>query len=160
MRREALANAKYAFVPATSELLTAVAEAMRLEDAAEVWALAHLTPGEALESSASCSKDATVALYDGRPISAFGTGEPTVLSDCGAPWMLSVEGVEKHARMVAVASRLYFEDAKKRYSRLENFVDARNTATVRWLAWLGFAVDEPRALGPDNLPFHRFSWSA
>ncbi|MNF12754.1 hypothetical protein D3C80_2143590 [compost metagenome] len=35
----------------------------------------------------------------------------------------------------------------QRYSVLRNFVDARNTVSIRWLEWLGFRLLEPVDIG-------------
>jgi hypothetical protein len=37
---------------------------------------------------------------------------------------------------------------------LENFIDARYEAAVRWAKWLGFDVGAPVPYGPAGMPFH------
>ena len=42
------------------------------------------------------------------------------------------------------------------FTIIENYCDARNSITVRWLKWLGFTVEEAEPYGVYNMPFHHF----
>ena len=71
--------------------------------------------------------------------------------------MLASPVLERHARRFLRLSREYLEEAKKGYDFLENYVDQRNEAAVKWLAWLGFTIHDPEPFGPDKYLFHRFT---
>ena len=42
------------------------------------------------------------------------------------------------------------------FSIIENYCDARNKVTLKWLKWLGFIVHDAKPYGVYNLPFHYF----
>jgi RimJ/RimL family protein N-acetyltransferase len=42
------------------------------------------------------------------------------------------------------------------FGRLENYVHAENKASVRWLKWLGFTMDEAAPYGPRGENFIHF----
>jgi RimJ/RimL family protein N-acetyltransferase len=46
------------------------------------------------------------------------------------------------------------------FSHLENFVDARNARSIRWLRRLGFSIREPRRMGLSDVTFYRFEMGA
>lgn len=151
----------YAVAPATPEHCAYVAEHMRAADVAECWAGWRHTPAEAVTRSAAVSRDACYAgLADGVPLCVFGVGSATALSDLGSPWLLGTEDLPRHSRAFLRRNKAFVGHIRGEYSRLENYVDARNTLAIRWLKWLGFAVEEAAPFGAYQLPFHRFGWSA
>ena len=42
------------------------------------------------------------------------------------------------------------------YSRVFNYVDARNTMVIGWIKWLNFTFEEPKPYGPKKIPFYKF----
>jgi hypothetical protein len=44
----------------------------------------------------------------------------------------------------------------EQHSFLENWVDARNVTSIKWLKWCGFDFDDPAPFGVEQLMFHRF----
>jgi hypothetical protein len=46
------------------------------------------------------------------------------------------------------------------YPVLRNYVDQRNTVSIRWLRWLGFRMGEPAVMGAARVPFVPFEMSA
>lgn len=150
---------EYAVVHAAPEHAAWVAEHMRAADVAEVWAGWRHTPRQAVERSLAVSRDASYAgLADNVPFCVFGVGVATALSSVGSPWLLGTDDLPRHAEAFLRGSRAFVGHARNEYSRLENYVDARNAVAVRWLRWLGFTVEEAVPFGPDRLPFHKF-WS-
>jgi hypothetical protein len=146
----------YEIVTASQADLDLIARNMSRADADEVWATARLSPSAALAASAKVSRDTFVGLADGVPICAFGVGQRTILDDVGVPWLLGTPEISKHARAFLTLSKEWVEREAEHYSRLENWVDARHTRAVKWLKWLGFAVDDPQPYGVEGVPFHRF----
>lgn len=133
-----------------------IAQNMSHADADEVLATAGLSPRAALDVSSKVSRDTFVGLVNGVPICAFGIGQRTLLDDVGVPWLLGTPDIRKHARIFLTVSKTWIGNEAKKYSRLENWVDARHTRAVKWLKWLGFTVDDPTPHGIKGMPFHRF----
>lgn len=148
--------ASYQIVEATPEHALELAENMNPPDAAEVWAAMHSTPLEALLRSMRVSRDTTTGLVDGRVLAMFGVAPTTALSTVGSPWLLGSREVPQHRRAFMLASREYIRQITPMYAMLENYVDARYTASIRWIRWLGFTVDEAKPFGLDGALFHRF----
>jgi hypothetical protein len=127
---------------------------MRQADRDEVFAASKKTPREALEYSLAKSTEAWTVLIDGRPEIMFGVGDINILAGVGAPWLLGTDAVEEHAKVFLRGSITWRNQLLSRYSTLRNFVDARNTASLRWLKWLGFRVLDPVEMGGNQ--FHLF----
>ncbi len=149
----------YEVVEATPAHATELATSMREPDVAEVWATRHQTPLEALLAGLEHSQPhAYTALIDGRVICMFGLAPQTLTGEVGIPWLLGSELVEEHYRTFARHSRKMVQWMREMHPKLRNIVDARNTFSVRWLAWLGFTLESARPFGPDDVDFHVFHW--
>lgn len=93
----------------------------------------------------------------GEPIALFGVAPISLLQGVGAPWLLGTDAVKKQARTLVVKGRWYVALMDKEYpGGLCNFVDARNTLSVRWLRSLGFTLHPPAPYGGRGAPFHKF----
>lgn len=146
------------FIP---EDLQHVAANMRQHDRDEVWALAHHTPEEALWRSVEVSRDTVfTGTADDVPVCIFGVKPPSLLGVAASPWMLGTDGVNFHSRAFLRYSRRFIKMLSEEFPVMENYVDARNTASIRWLQWTGFSVYYPEPFGRDKLPFHRFDMRA
>jgi len=134
-----------------------LAEHMRQADRDEVWSLSRYAPLEALQHSMEVSRGTLrVAADEHGPFYVFGVGQLTVLGQFASPWALGTDGVYDHVFEVLRASKRVVSAWKLRYPHMLNYVDARNKLSVRWLAWLGFTIEEPVKMGYDSLPFHPF----
>lgn len=151
---------KYELKTPTPEMMEELIANMRGCDVDECQAAGMLTPREAVEQSIEMSPDAAAILVDGRCVVLFGVGRWSVLGLRGIPWLLTTEEAPKHAIRLIPLSREFIEDAKKHYTFLENYVDARNTKAIKWMKWLGFKVRPAKPFGPYRLPFHHFYWRA
>ncbi len=80
---------------------------------------------------------------NGVPEIMFGVGDLNILAGVGAPWLLGTDAVEKHGPAFLRRSRNFRDQLLTRYSVLRNFVDDRNTVSIRWLRWLGFTLLDP-----------------
>ena len=151
----------YEIIPTTELHVFQLVQTMRPEDQAEVWASAHYTPWDALVASIRLTDETYTGLADGQVLCIFGVGKATVLSNQGAPWMLSSSLVEKHMRAWARGSRIAmkFMTENNGVAHLKNYVDARYTVAVRWLSWLGFTIHPAEPFGVEQLPFHAFTWN-
>ena len=149
---------KYSIVPTTIEHVQELTVNMRREDRAEIWASAHYTPWEALAASISFTDETYTGLADGQVLCIFGAGKMTLTSDTAFPWMLSSILVDDHLMAWARGSKLAFNFMTQDVDHLKNYVDARYTVAVRWLAWLGFTIHPAEPFGIEQLPFHLFTW--
>ena len=140
----------------TDSHLVDLAPHMRKADIDEVFAAGGYSPLEALRASEACTPRC-VALVDRNGVVAiWGAGEKT-RSLVGCPWMLASDRAElKYRRELLVLGKSEVAKMKARYDALENWVDARHTASIRWLKWLGFRIHPSENYGFLNLPFHRF----
>lgn len=148
--------ATYEVIPATEDHALEMAPFMRQADADEVWAAAHFTPIEALLVSLETSLDAKAGLVDGRVLCMFGVGQMSLISDTGIPWMLGSEELPDYAIAFLRRNKEYVAEISTKYRLLLNYVDARNTMSIRWLDWLGFEVEDAAPFGVEDMPFHLF----
>jgi hypothetical protein len=134
---------------------------MRQADRDEAWAAGHWSPREALTQSLVMSRGISyTGLAGNKVLCMFGVGRWSPLNLLGMPWLLTSDSLPKHAIGFLRHSKRYFNTMRQDFTVLQNYVDARNTDAVEWLSWLGFKIDPPQPMGPDQVPFHRFSWRA
>lgn len=73
--------------------------------------------------------------------------------DYSLPWAVFTNVIERYPITFLRESRHFVRSQK---ADLVNYVDARNIATVKWLQWLGFTIDESEPYGLKGELFHRF----
>jgi hypothetical protein len=95
-------------------------------------------------------------MADGRVVCMFGVAPVNLLGDTGVPWLLGSDDIERHAVTFLRGSKRYIAEMSRDYRLLTNYVDARNTLSIRWLKWLRFDILAAEPYGPFGLPFHRF----
>ena len=141
-------------VPATEDLLRAMAPRLRAADRREVETLGF-TPERGLLDSYRRSTWARVALTpSGQPIAAWGIGLISALGGIGGPWMLSTPLIERDRRAFLRESRRQLAEMRGLCPVLRGLVDARYRGAVRWLGWLGFSFGAPIMIG--GAPFLPF----
>lgn len=148
----------YDVVPATEELAVEVALNMRQSDRDEVWASHRLAPVDAVLYAIMGSRDPNVGTVDGEPVIIFGDTPDSPIGRSTSPWMLATDEIVKHGSVFVPASRAFIHELLDDvgFTYLHNYVDARNTVSIRWLKRLGFTVYPAAPFGPDGLPFHFF----
>jgi ribosomal protein S18 acetylase RimI-like enzyme len=77
------------------------------------------------------------------------------IHDDGQIWMLCTKAIHEYPLTFAREAKRFIDSRPEPY--LWNVVDARNTAHLKLLTYLGFEFHETIAFGPNNLPFIRFS---
>lgn len=142
--------------PAAPEDVAIIAAGCRAEDVAELWASCRITPERCMADGMRF--ETVTAELDGVPVCMFGIVPMSWLGGVGVPWMVGTDGMRafRAQRELLRLSRPALEALAARYDHLVNWVDARNTASVRWLGWLGFKIHAAEPFGPDRIPFHRF----
>jgi RimJ/RimL family protein N-acetyltransferase len=134
-------------LPASPEHVPPVAADMRAADRREVWASHRHTSEEALRASLDMSELAWTCLVEGVPAFMWGAGRKgSLLSFTGAPWLLGTDLFFKASRGLhrefLRQCPAYVERMQERFPRLENFVHAENSLSIRWLKWCGFTLEE------------------
>lgn len=134
-----------------------IANNMRDADAKEVWHSAHYTPEQAVRLSFQQSVKSWTIMLDGEPIGMFGLAAPFVLGDMGVPWLLGTDDMLNIRKQFVKESGKYVEEMLGLYPELTNYVHSSNTASMRWLSWLGFEIVGPCHVGPDEELFYHFT---
>lgn len=134
-----------------------VAAHMREADKIELKATGLYDPKEALELSLEKSSHAWTAFHCGNPHIMWGVVPASIMTRDGICWMLSTEHAEKDWMLWVRLVRPSLHQMLDEYPTLFNFVDSRNTKTLRWAKWVGFRVDDPIEYGPLRRQFHRIT---
>lgn len=137
-----------------------ISQHIRKQDRDEVEASSGLSPKDALMASLLHSTHAyAVTDRDGQPVAMFGAA-PHPLPGVGVVWMLGTEGIRREAYSIAKATRAYFDELNAAYWLLWNYVDGRNSVSMRWLRWGGFKLlGEHTSRGPEGATFFTFARS-
>ncbi len=123
---------------------------IRQPDIDELAALG-VTPEQCLRHGLQVSQEVFTIFLHGKPAGMFGIVPHPNLTT--VPWAVFTTQIDAHPLPFLRASRRYIESLP---DYLENWVDARNTLTIKWLTWLGFTIEEPEAVGLHGELFHRF----
>lgn len=142
--------------PSVKEDIPFIAALARQGDVDELYASNLLTPFEAMTRGMRDSEETYTGLIDGAPVCMWGVVLESFIGNVGIPWMIVTETADKHQLTFLRQCRDDTMKVLSKYGTLFNYVDARNTRAIRWLKWLGFAVQEPAPYGVFGLPFHRF----
>lgn len=145
------------------EHVAAIAERVRTADKAEIYAACGLPPYEALVRSWAVSDHSWTGFLDGVPAAMFGVTQASLVTGTGKPWLIGTDLLDKSPLTFLKECRPFMPEIERRYARLENYVDARNSRAIRWLKWLGFEMGQAEPYGFQKLPFIRFykerSWA-
>lgn len=129
---------------------------LRPSDVREILACSGRDPDVALELSFLSSSFCWAAEKHGQVVAIFGVAGACVMSENGSPWMLGSEELDRCGIEIVRVSRYYVTLMKSHFPHLENYVDARQKKSIRWLRWLGFKIEPAKPHGVSGLPFHRF----
>ena len=129
---------------------------IRKADHDECYAALGRSAEEGLMQSFAASRMAWAAVTASETIAVFGCAAASLLTDTGVPWMVGTDKVSEYRVSFARGGRRYTKKMKRVFSYLENWVDARNTLSLRWLQWCGFTIEPARPYGFEQRPFHRF----
>lgn len=138
-----------------------LAMALRVEDRAEVLALlgpVDPVAGAArsmLHGLATACEAWTACDHAGQIICMTGVSPSSLVGITGVPWLLGSDLVRRYRRAFLAESRRLVARWLTWFDALRNVVDARYTAAIRWLRWLGFEIGPVFSLRHGR--FHRVS---
>jgi hypothetical protein len=145
--------------PPTQADLRHIADNLRQADIAELIATHgyDCDPYDIILESVRMTPNAEVRIVNA-------TGEPIAVRGCtpypllgGIPWLLATDKAFDFPAMFLIEGRQFFRENTGEFGTLVNYVDARNTKSIRWLAKIGFVIHEAEPFGKLGLPFHRFT---
>jgi len=144
--------------PTTPDRAHEIADDLRQSDKDEVWASGGYDPLTALKRSMEASETPMGIFNDHGLVGAFGvvhSGAPLV----GIVWLLATPAIERGSDALCFLreSRKHIDRMNHEFPVLTNFVDERNTSSLRWLTWLGarFPARHERH-GYEQRPFWKF----
>ena len=118
---------------------------LRQVDLDEIEAMTDLPPEVAVAFSIAQTERGFAAEVDGELVALFGISN-------GLIWLVATDEINKYPITFYRLSRKIFPSLIEGYDYIENYVDARNTLSLRWLKWLGFTIKEPKCI--NNGIFH------
>ena len=144
-------------LPIEPEDIAAILRDVRQADIDEIVEGLGVSLENELADGIAGSLNARKIVVDGHIVAIFGDAVHSVLGSIGVPWLISTVHVERHARAFLKVCKPEVQGMLTRHRHLFNYVDARNTAAIRWLKWLGFDFGEAVPYGPKRLPFYPFT---
>lgn len=142
----------------TMEHVIDMAPRIRAADQREIWAHLNLEPLEALRISIVSPGKHYAAILDGRVEAIFGVCPDD--SGGAAIWLIGTDAITENASVFREYSQWWLDGLKKKYSRLYNWVDARNEVALRWADSVGIKASDPVPYGIEQRPFHYVEWRA
>lgn len=147
----------YVFRAPTADDVEYLAANIRKADADEVLAWSGRSDVAVILHESIATSPLCVAVEKrGQLLCIGGAAYRSLLSSTGVPWMLGTHALSNESRLFVQHGRRCVEELLTRFDRLENYVDARNSKSIRWLRRIGFTVYDPEPCGHGRLPFHRF----
>jgi len=144
-------------LPVTADDVALILPIVRQADIEEITEALGIPMDEALHDAITGSLNAKKIVVDGLVVAVFGDAPYSILGSIGVPWLISTVHVEKHARAFLKVCKPEVQGMLTRHRHLMNYVDARNTAAIRWLKWLGFSFEPAQPYGAKRFPFHQFT---
>ena len=146
--------ATHKIVSVEEKHITTLAEYMQKEDRDNAWAIAHISPEQAIRHSVGASIEAETWLANGKVMAIRGVSKGTFLSPYACVWMLGAEGLRQYPVAFLKGSREWVGRMLEQYDHLVNYVDGRNKRSLKWLKWLGFTIHPAAPLGIEGRMFH------
>ena len=135
---------------------------LRETDKNEIWASHHHTPEEALLLSFNSSIFCFTVENKGVPVALFGISPFTLLDNKASIWLLATDSfdalIKKNRKEFIRQSKIFIGLMLEQYPLLENYVDARNIPSVKWLQMCRAKIEGAKPYGIEKMPFHYFSF--
>lgn len=136
-----------------------IAPNLRPADRRECLSATGRTPEDILPLLISAGEYAmTFVGDDGEPVGIYGVDGVDNNPKFGIVWMVTTPAIYRYKRWLIKEAPKRLKHLHKMYPLLGNHIDARNTAHIRWLRWLGFSFLRLReSFGHDRTPFYEFA---
>lgn len=144
-------------LPVSAEDVPAILPLVRQADIDEITEALGIPMEEALLDAVTDSLNAKKIVVNGQVVAVFGDAIHNILGSIGIPWLISTVHVERNALAFLKVCKPEVQGMLTRHHHLINYVDARNTAAIRWLKWLGFEFGPATPYGPKGFPFYPFT---
>ena len=138
--------------------ITQVCFSIRVSDALELMGVSGLLPHQVMLAGEQNLLGGRAITYKGVAIAVFGLSASSTFSDEVYPWLIASNQVYAHRLSFLRTVKKLFKFYRGRYKEFVNYVDARNTESIKWLKWMGFKIEEPEPYGPYGLLYHKFTW--
>lgn len=135
-----------------------IAEHMRQSDIEEIWASHHFLPFDALKLGFDNSVMCITGEISGTPLVMAGVSPVTLLSDTGIVWLLATNEFSRLHKKFLRRSRRFIKLMLDLYPFMFNYVDTRNTESIKWLKWCGAKFGKTVPYGVEQLPFQYFEF--
>jgi len=136
--------------------LNYISHHLRKSDAEEIYAAYGMMPIDAVDFAFNHAKVCYTWIHIDKPIAIFGVNSHTVIAKSGSPWIVGTNDVNKLFSTLYRHTEKFLNLMFNDYEMLENYVDCRNKASIRWLKWCGFNFDPPEPFGFEGKLFMRF----
>ncbi len=133
-----------------------LASKMRDSDRAEITASSGADVQETLRASVAISIAPVAVEIDGELAGIFGDVHVAQQPDKGVVWFIATPLWDKHPLLLTKEAAKIMRGWFEKYTVLFNYVDARNTKSIRWLKVLGFTFNDAVPFGVEQRPFHYF----
>lgn len=148
---------KHEIVPANAQHALDLAPRLREGDLAEIAAGTGKDAEDVLLICIAMSEGAWTWLIDDKPVLIGGISKHPLDPECAVPWALGSNELLEHKRMLLDIFAMFKEYTLSKYPKMENYVDARNSASIKFLTLSGFTLHPAEPHGFAGLPFHRFT---
>jgi len=128
----------------TPEAIYQLGNHLRPCDVAELSAVTHLSPLQAVQTSVANSHIDFLWAY-------YADNTLLCIAGCtvsGNPWLLATPDLDNHLQHITKEVRHQVRMMLKHWDKLSNIIDVRNRKTLRWLKVLGFTLTETLEIKP------------
>ena len=128
------------------------------DDVVEIEAMG-MTSLECLTASYNDSIYKYTCKVKGVPVCMFGLNPDSLLGDKAKIWMLATDELKTIQRRFARHSKEVVREYLEDYPLLYNYIDVRNTESIKWLKWLGAKMLHAVPYGINGESFFYFEFS-
>jgi len=135
-----------------------IAENMRESDKNEIWASDNITPMQAVTTSFRTAAACWTIVSRDNPVAMFGMCPVTWAGQEAFVWLLATKDFCKISGKFLKRSRAFIKIMLECYPYLHNYVDCRNTQSIKWLEFCGAKFNPPQEFGIEHKMFQYFEF--
>jgi hypothetical protein len=141
-------------VPVTDKEKALMVQQMHQGDRDSTQAIFGTSIEEAMDKTLARAAESYAAYCGDDLLCIFGVTKNSLLCEWVCFWMVGTDNINKHPVAFARCSREVTARVIDKYKWTKNYVDARNTTSIRWLKWLGFTIHPAVPFGYEGRLFH------